>query len=276
MEFNHDVVGQEFGPFEHVGAWTQTALYALGCGATKDDLDLVLETRGPKVLGTYAVVVSHPALVAALGKLGGNMLKLVHGGQKVTLHRPLRADERLSTTCRVTGLYDKGKGALAVYETKTVDAGGEAVCDTEWQIFYRGDGGFGGSRGPDAPSYDPPDREPDEVQAMPTASTQALLYRLNGDLNPIHSDPAIATKAGFDQPILHGLCTYGHAGLAAVRTLCGGDPDRLKSIEGRFSKPVFPGDTIVTELWRVSEGEAYYVTKVEDRAVITLGRVSYR
>lgn len=279
MGFDQSIIGKDFGPFEHSYRWKDTALYALGCGATEQHLDLLLETRGPKVLPTFSVVVALKPLQAALDKLGGNLLTLVHGGQKCVMHRPIPPKGKLSTTCRVTALYDKGKGALAVYETKTVDEQNEPVFDTEWQIFYRGEGGFGGERGPDAPRYTPPDgKTPDHVVEMPTASTQALLYRLgSGDLNPIHSDPEVAAKAKFDKPILHGLCTFGHAALAAVDTACGGDPTRLRHIEGRFSKPVFPGDTIVTELWNVGDGEAYYVTKVKERneAVITLGRVLF-
>lgn len=276
MGFDRDIIGQDFGPFEHTFDAKQAALYALGIGATERDLSLLLETRGPKVVPTYSVVVVHEALMTALQKLGGNLLTLVHGGQKCVQHRPFEPGETLSTTARVSALYDKTKGALAFYETKTVDASSTLVCETEWQIFYRGEGGFGGERGPEAPDYTPPDREPDHVVAMPTASTQALLYRLNGDLNPIHSDPAIAEKAGFSAPILHGLCTFGHSALAATNSLAGGDPDRLKSIEGRFSKPVFPGETIVTELFEMGDGEAFYRTRVEDRVVITLGRVVVR
>ena len=250
MGFQHDVVGRDFGPFTHKVGFKAVARYALGVGATEKHLDLLLETRGPKVLPSYAVIVCHEALSTALTSLGGNMLTLVHGAQKVVVHRPIAKGDELSTTCRVTGLYDKGKGALAVYETKSVDGDGKPVCDTEWQIFYRGEGGFGGERGPETPKHVPPSGQaPDHVVTMPTSKTQALLYRLNGDLNPIHADPAVAEAAGFPGPILHGLCTYGHATLAAVDALTGGDPDKLTSIQGRFSKPVFPGDTIVTKLW---------------------------
>jgi acyl dehydratase len=213
-------------------------------------------------------------LQTALRKLGGNLLTLVHGGQRITMHRPIPPKGKLSTTCTVTALYDKGKGALAIYETKTGSEDGEPLFDTEWQIFYRGEGGFGGERGPDAPSYDPPVRAPDSVVKMPTQPTQALLYRIaSGDLNPIHSDPEVAAKAKFPKPILHGLCTFAHASRALVGAACGGDADRLRHLEGRFSKPVFPGDTIVAELWKMSATEVRYVVKVEetDEVVMTHG-----
>lgn len=278
MGFNHDVVNKEFGPFTHKVGFKAVARYALGVGATQEHLDLLLETRGPKVLPSYAVIVSHESLVAALSALGGNMLTLVHGAQKCVMHRPIVVGDELTTTCTISGLYDKKKGALAVYETKSVDKDGNAVCDTEWQIFYRGEGGFGGDSGPKTPTHTPPDGQaPDHVVSMPTAKTQALLYRLNGDFNPIHSDPAIAEKAGFPGPILHGLCTYGHSTVAAVDALLGGNSDRLVSIQGRFSKPVFPGDTIVTKLWKQGDDEALFETEVEGRegAVISLGLVKF-
>lgn len=279
MAFDHSIVGKTFGPSEYEYDWQKPALYALACGATEEELDLVLENRGPKVLPTFSVVVVLKPLHESLMALGGNMLTLVHGAQKCVMHRPIPSEGRLSTTCSVRALYDKGKGALAVYETRTKDGKGEPVFDTEWQIFYRGEGGFGGERGPDSPPYEAPaGKTPDHHAEMHTTATQALLYRLaSQDMNPIHSNPDVAKMAGFTKPILHGLCTFGHAGRAAVNGLCGGDASKLKSIEGRFTKPVFPGETIVSDLWRVAAGEAYYVTSVKERseAVITLGRVTF-
>lgn len=278
MAFHREVIGKDFGPHEFSYGWKDVALYALASGATTDELDLLLETRGPKVLPTFSVVVALKPLHEALTQLGGNILTLVHGAQKCVIHRPLSPEGKLFTTCKVTGLYDKGKGALAYYLTKTVDDAGKPVFDTEWQIFYRGEGGFGGEKGPETPSYEvPAGQAPAHVVEMPTSPTQALLYRIaSNDLNPIHSDPQVASSVGFPKPILHGLATFAHAGRAVVQKLCGGDPDRLTQIEGRFSKPVFPGDTIVTELHAVRAGEAYYGSKVKGEPVITLGRVLYR
>src|SRR5262245_535457 len=176
-----------FGPSEYTYDWQKPALYALGCGATENELELLLENHGPKVLPTFSVAVVLKPLHESLIALGGNMLTLVHGGQRCTVHRPIPSEGTLKTTCSVRALYDKGKGALAVYETKTVDAKGEPVFDTEWQIFYRGEGGFGGERGPDAPPYEPPaGKSPDHRAEMPTTGTQALLYRLASQaMNPI-------------------------------------------------------------------------------------------
>ncbi|MBI4822414.1 MAG: MaoC family dehydratase N-terminal domain-containing protein [Deltaproteobacteria bacterium] len=278
MAFQLDVVGKSFGPRVHRYSERDVILYALGAGATIDELDLLYEGRGPKVLPSYSVVPAYTPLHESLLALGGNMLTLVHGAQRFEIHRPIPPSGTLSTTATVEALYDKGKGALAVIATKTVDENHQPVFDTEWQIFYRGEGGFGGPRGPDAKAYAPPEgKAPDEHVEMATQPTQALLYRLGSfDMNPIHADPAIATRVGFPKPILHGLCTFAHAGRAAMRALCQGDPERLVSFEGRFSKPVFPGDSIATDFWRVGSGEAYFTSSVNREAVITLGRVTYR
>lgn len=280
MAFDLKFVGQTIGPTEFTYDWQRVALYALGCGATEQELDLLLETRGPKVLPTFAVVPSFEPLHASLVKLGGNMLTLVHGAQKCVLHQPIPPEGRLLTTAKVTALWDKGKGALAIIHTETKTAAGGHLFDTEWQIFYRGEGGFGGERGPEGPSYAPPEGKPaDQRLEMKTAPTQALLYRLgSSDMNPIHSDPEVATKVGFPRPILHGLCTFGHAGRAAVLSIAGGDPTRIASIEGRFTKPVFPGDTIATELWTMGPNESYFTATVKERSEVamSLGRVTLR
>lgn len=280
MAFDLSVVGKTFGPHRFTYDWQRTALYALGCGAGTDELDLLLEARGPKVLPTFSVVPAFAPLLESLVKLGGNMLTLVHGAQKVVMHGPIPSEGTLDTTARVTGLYDKGKGALAFIHTESKDGAGKLLFETEWQIFFRGEGGFGGEKGPETPPYEPPaGMSPTVSLEMSTQPTQALLYRLgSSDLNPIHSDPEIAAKAGFERPILHGLATYGHAARAAIKGLMDGDSDRLLSVEGRFSKPVYPGDTIMTDLFAIKPGEAYFVSWVKERKepVITLGRVTYR
>jgi acyl dehydratase len=280
MAFDFSAVGKTFGPHSYTYDWQRTALYALGCGAGTDELDLLIESRGPKVLPTFSVVPAFAPLIESLGNLGGNMLTLVHGAQKCVIHAPLPPEATLKTTAKVTGLYDKGKGALAFIATESQDEKGKLLFETEWQIFFRGEGGFGGEKGPETPPYEAPaGMTPTASFEMPTQPTQALLYRLGGsDLNPIHSDPEIAGKAGFERPILHGLATYGHAARAAIKGLMNGDSDRLLSIEGRFSKPVYPGDTIMTDLFAIKPGELYFVTWVKERKepVITLGRVTYK
>lgn len=280
VAFHPSIIGKAFGPDPYKVDWQRASLYALACGAGTDELDLILESRGPKVLPAFAVTIARNPILEAIVSFGGSMLTLVHGGQRCVFHRPIPSQGTLLTTAKATALYDKGKAAVGIFESSTVTEGGDPVFDTEWQIFYRGEGGFGGERGKDAPEYKPPEgKAPDHRFEMSTLDTQALIYRLaSQDMNPIHSDPEIAKKAGFPKPILHGLCTFGHATRAAVLGACRGDPDRLKSIEGRFTKPVFPGDTIVTEVWTMSSEEAYFTTSVKERAeaVITLGRVTFR
>ena len=278
MAFNLDAIGKTFGPSPTSYDWRRVALYALGCGADRQELDLLLESRGPRVLPTYCVVLAHDTVSEALHALGGNMLTLVHGSQRCVRHAPMPSEGTVNTDCKIEALYDKGKGALAVLTSRTTSEDGQLLAETEWGIFYRGEGGFGGERGPEAPAYAPPEGQPpDHEISMPTAPTQALLYRLASfDLNPIHSDPAIAQQAGFDAPILHGLSTFGHAARAAINAVCDSNADRLASIEGRFSRPVFPGETIVTKLWMIDDHQAVFESSVAERQApaITLGRVT--
>src|SRR5438270_2490198 len=195
-------------PFSY--GWKECVLYALGVGAKVDELDFLYEGRGPKVLPTFAVVPSFAALISVAGDLGANPMMILHGEQKVILHRPIPANAKLSTSSEVKGIYDKGKGALVVVEAKTVDEKGEGVFDNVFSIFVRGEGGFGGERGPEAAKADPPaGAAPDFEVVESTTREQALLYRLSGDVNPLHADPNMAKFGGFDRPILHGLSTYG-------------------------------------------------------------------
>jgi acyl dehydratase len=279
MPFDTSVIGKSFGTRQISYDWKRPALHALACGAGPSDLDLVLESRGPKALRCFPVVLAFEPLLEAVGALGGSLLTVVHGAQRCTVHRPLPSEATVDLTVRVTALYDKGKGALAVYQVDGKLAG-EPLFDTEWQFYFRGEGGFGGDRGPEAPQHAPPEGKSSDARVeMKTHPAQALVYRIaSGDLNPLHADPDVAAMAGFPQPILHGLCTFGHAERAVEQVLTGGDPDRLLSIEGRFSKPVYPGQTIAVDVWRVKDGEAYFSASVVETGapVITLGRALYR
>jgi acyl dehydratase len=177
---------------------------------------------------------------------------VVHGEQKVELHRPLPTWGTFTAQGRTVGVYDKGKdkGAVIVNETVWTDDKGEKLATLTASIFARGDGGFGGpSEGAPEP-HKVPDRPADHSVDIATREDQALLYRLNGDRNPLHSDPEVATRAGFPRPILHGLCTYGITCRAVLQAITDYDPDRILSHEARFSAPVFPGDTITVDLWR--------------------------
>jgi len=273
MPFDLSAVGHPFEPVKTSYGPRDVAQYALACGATERELDLVLESRGPQVLPTFSVVFAFPAVTRALSRLGGNILMLVHGAQRCSVPSPLPPEADVETTAHLDAVYDKGKGALAIYRTRSVDPTGTLLAETEWQIFYRGEGGFGGERGPDAEVEVPGDTEaPSATLKMPTTTTQALAYRwASGDPNPIHLEPAVAEQVGFDRPILHGLCTFGHAARAVVSAAADGDARRLRSIEGRFSKPVTPGDVLSTDVF-VRPGGALFSTRVDEQPVIVRGR----
>lgn len=267
-----DQVGKPGRPFEYTYSWKDCALYALGVGArVPDELDFVYEQRGPRVLPTFAVLPAFAPLVDAMTRARAELAHVLHGEQAVTLHRPIPPRGTLTTTATVTGIYDKGKAALIVVAQRTVDADGAPVFDNQSSIFVRGAGGFGGDRGPAAQKADvPADRPPDFEVTETTTAEQAALYRLSGDLNPLHIAPEVARAAGFDRPILHGLCTYGHAGRALLHQACGGDPARFRSLAARFAGVVFPGDALTTRGWRTGPGTyTIQVTKSDGTAVLT-------
>ncbi len=250
MPLNPAAVGRTSSELVHEYDWRDVALYALGVGATVKELEFLYEKHGPKVLPTYAVIPTFDANAEAMAQVGGNMLGVVHGGQTIRLHKPFAPSGTLKSVGKVAGVYDLKRLAQAVVTTETRDAAGDLVCETEWSIIFRMDGGFGGEPPPKSDKQRTPDRAPDFVVTETTGPEQALLYRLNGDLNPLHSDPAIAEKVGFGRPILHGLCTYGFIGRAVLRECCGGDPSKLKVLSGQFRNPVWPGDTLITSGWR--------------------------
>ncbi len=204
---------------------------------------------------------------------------MVHGEQKVELHRPLPASGRFTTESRTTGAFDKGEGKGAVVLTETIwrDEAGEKVATLTGSTFARGDGGFGGpSDGAPAP-HTVPTRAPDLSLDFPTRPDQALIYRLNGDRNPLHSDPEFARRAGFDRPILHGLCTYGITCRAVLQGITDFDPEPIASHQARFSAPVFPGDVITVDLWRDGKAISFEArVKARNATVIKNGLTQLR
>jgi acyl dehydratase len=220
-----------------------------------------------------------------LGPLGGgwdklgsfNPAMLVHGEQGITLHREIPVEGELEAYGEITGIYDKGKGAVVVTEsTSTLVDTGEPLFTTRMSAFIRGEGGWGGDRGPAGGANAAPERAPDHTVTVQTRSDQALLYRLSGDRNPLHSDPAFAAMGGFDRPILHGLCTYGFTGRALLHELCGSDPARFKGMDARFSSPVMPGEALTVNTWDDGDGAAIFQTCGQDgRVVIDNGRLTY-
>ena len=277
MPLNPDAVGSKSEPVEVSWNSKDCLLYAVGIGAGTDELAFTTEnTNGveQQVFPTFPVVIGW-GRGSALGNIGSfNPALLVHGQQSVTLHRPLPVEGTATIQGEITGMYDKGKAAVVVSsETATMD--GELLYTKTMSAFIRGEGGWGGDRGPSGPQNVPPERGPDHQVTYQTSPDQALVYRLSGDRNPLHSDPAFAAMGGFDRPILHGLCTYGFTGRALLHTLCGSDPARFHHVEGRFTSPVLPGEALTVNMWELGGGEALFTTAVGDRLVIDQGLLRY-
>jgi acyl dehydratase len=268
MPLELSVVGKPNEVITHAYTWKDAVLYALGIGAKKDELDYLYEGRGPKVYPSFAVVPSFPAMFQALLGCNGNLAMVVHGGEKVVVHKPFAPAGTLKTVATVRGIYDMRKFANVVVEMETKDEKGELVCTTTGQILFRGEGGFGGEPAPkeDSGISVPKERPADFHVEEATTAEQALLYRLSGDVNPLHADPDFAKMAGFaDGPILHGLCTYGHMVRHVARATCGGDASRITAFEAQFRKPVWPGDTLVTDGWKLAPGKIALTVSVKGK-----------
>ncbi|MER5581560.1 MaoC/PaaZ C-terminal domain-containing protein [Streptomyces asoensis] len=231
-------------------------LYHLGVGAgvpatDPDELRYTLESR-LHVLPSFATVAGSgsPGVISGLSMPGVDvdLARVLHGGQRLEIHRPLPVSGRATATGRIAAVYDKGKAAVLVMRTEVADTDGP-LWTNDAQIFVRGEGGWGGDRGPSA-RLAPPEGEPDKVVERGVREDQALLYRLSGDYNPLHADPEFAKLAGYDRPILHGLCTYGITLKAVVDTLLDGDVGRVRSYATRFAGVVFPGETLRIRMWR--------------------------
>jgi acyl dehydratase len=266
MGLNLSAVGVTSEPFERSWSSKDALLYALGVGAgaldpTGFELEFTTENSDgvtQRVLPTFTTIIGQGGGAIALGDYDPAML--VHGEQSIRLHGGLPVEGTVSTTTTVAGMYDKGAAGLVVLESESRYAdSGELAFSSRTALFIRGAGGFGGPRNPEgddetALASEPlPTGEPDEVVSYSTRTDQALLYRLNGDRNPLHSDPTFAKRAGFDAPILHGLCTYGFTGRALLHAACGSDPARFGAMRARFSKPTMPGDTLRISLWDIGD-----------------------
>lgn len=285
MPINPDAVGAKGDPARHAWDPKDAILYALGVGAgASDPLDeLAFTTENTSEVDQQALPTM--AVVLGLGGGGGfgsigtfNPAMLVHGEQGITLHAPIPVKGEVETVSEITGIWDKGKGAVIESTSVSTDMStGQALFTNVSSVFIRGEGGFGGERGPSGPKNPAPEGDPDHRVKYQTRTDQALLYRLSGDRNPLHSDPAFAAMGGFDRPILHGLCSYGFTGRALLHELCGSDPARFSSMEARFSSPVFPGEALTVSMWDTGDGEAIFQTAGDDgRTVIDAGRCTYK
>ena len=251
-------------------------LYHLGIGAgvgkatDAKELEYTYEAR-LKVLPSFAVVPIFGSMgtLASVPGININFMMVLHGEQDVEIHRPIPTSATVESEAKVTGIYDKGKAALIVLEVASKEKGGAPLFTNRFTIFARGEGGFGGEAGP-KPGNEAPDRAPDAVVESPTVSHQALLYRLSGDKNPLHCDPDFAKMGGFDTPILHGLCSYGIVCKAVVDEMLGGAVDKVARYQARFAGVVFPGETIVTSMWK--EGDKIIIAaKTKERGTPVIG-----
>ena len=251
-----DSVGRTVGPFRYEYGFRDVALYALTVGADGHDLDYTVHSPARKVLPTFAVVPTVEPIFAALHAMRADTVNMVHLAHRTELLAPLPGSGLARTTATIHALLDMVMGALAIVDTETAIAG--VPCSrTRWHILLRGAGGFGGPRpGPLLRTRPAEGQSPDFELDIPTRPEQALLYRLLGDMNPVHADPRVAESAGFARPILHGLCTYGIAARAALRAVANDEPRRFHAFEVRFAKPVVPGDTLRVRGFRLSEGRS--------------------
>jgi acyl dehydratase len=260
-------------------SWTSEdgLLYAVGVGAGTDELAFTTENSRElpqRVLPTFAVIIGGGG--SLLDKIGSfDRAMLVHGEEGIELFSEIPPEGEIESVARVVAIWDKGKGAVVELESESkLVASGEPLMKVRMSLFIRGEGGFGGERGPSA-AFEAPTRAPDHELTYPTREDQALTYRLSGDRNPLHSDPAFARRAGFDRPILHGLCTYGFTGRALLHTLCAGDPSRFKSMDGRFSKPVMPGDDLTVSMWVAGDTCVFQTRNQHGDVVLDQGRMTF-
>lgn len=272
MPINYDaLMNLRMPPVEQTLDSRDIILYALGVGLGANPLDpnelRYVYEEGLQALPTMAMVLCYGTHVTGFPDTGITRTHVVHGEQGLEMDRPLPITGTLIGQARVIDVIDKGegKGALVYTETTLTDkASGARICTLNSTTFCRADGGFGGplesKNGPARPVHALPQRAPDATCDLPSLPQAALIYRLSGDYNPLHADPAYAKRAGFDRPILHGRCTFGVAGHALIKLGCGDDPTRLLAMQGRFSAPVYPGETIRTEVWREGSNISYRAT----------------
>jgi acyl dehydratase len=261
VTFNLDSIGKPGPAVERSWTANDVMLYALAVGAGQEDpcAELGFTTHNSEglplqVLPSFANMLGFGAGFNNVGDI--DLSAVLHGEQAFELHKPLPAAGTARTVGTVAAIYDKGKAAVVVIESASTDAAtGELLATCRNATFVRGAGGFGGDRGP-SPDWAAPERDPDFSRSVQIPRDQALLYRLTGDTNPLHTDPQFAKKAGFDRPILHGMCTYGYTARILLHEACGSEVERFAAMSGRFASPVYPGDTVTVEGW--ADGPTVY------------------
>lgn len=277
MPLDYDTIKHwAFDAIEHTYTEKDTMLYALGIGLGQDPLDTpqlrYVYEDALQSFPTMSVVLGYPGFWMSDPRAGIDWVKLVHGEQRMTLHAPLPTQGKVIGKNRITHVIDKGadKGALVITERTLYDAAGTLLATLEQTTFCRGDGGFGAGDASPAPLPAAPDRPADRQCTISTPANAALLYRLSADRNPLHADPEVVRKAGYAKPILHGLCTYGVAAHALIKTWCDYDAARLLSLNARFSSPVYSGETLVCDMWSAADDSLQFVVRAAERNVIVM------
>ncbi|MCF8468279.1 MAG: MaoC family dehydratase N-terminal domain-containing protein [Sneathiella sp.] len=277
MAIDYDkLVNWKFDDVEQTYSSRDTILYALGVGLSMDPLDMdqlrFTYEEDLQALPTMGVVLASPGFFLKQPEYGVDWVKVLHGEQGFEIHKQFPAQSTVIGTTKITEIVDKGEGKGALlYSTREIyeKSTGDHLATLSSTTFCRGDGGFGGPKTGGAAPHVLPDRAPDSTVELPTLDQAALIYRLSGDYNPLHADPRIAKSAGFKAPILHGLCSLGVAGHAILKQACGYDPAKLKALRLRFSSPVYPGETIVTEMWHDGDVTSFRC-RVKERDIVVL------
>ena len=277
VAINPDAVGAVGTPVKRSWTSKDALLYAVGVGAGTDELRYTTENTKDvpqQVLPTFAVIIGGGG--TPFDKIGSfNPALMVHGEQGIELLEEIPPEGEIESVGKVEAIWDKGNAAVVEFSSESTNtATGKPLLRTRSMLFCRGEGGWGGERGP-SEKLEYPDRPADHEVVYQTSPDQALTYRLSGDRNPLHSDPSFAAMGGFDRPILHGLCTYGFTGRALLNTLCGGDAARFKSMDGRFSKPVFPGEALTISMWVDGNTCLFRTTNPNGDTVFDQGRMTF-
>ena len=277
MPINTDAVGAEGSPTKRSWTSKDTLLYAVGVGAGTQELQFTTENTKDtlqKVLPTFAVIIGGGGV--PMDKVGSfNAALMVHGGQGIELYDEIPPAGEIESVGKITGIYDKTSAAVLEFESIATNAAtGKPLLKTTSSLFCRGEGGWGGDRGP-SEKLQFPDSSADHQVTYKTREDQALTYRLSGDRNPLHSDPSFAAMGGFDQPILHGLCSWGFTGRALLHALCDSDPSRFKSMKSRFSRPVMPGDELTISMWVDGQSALFRTTNQDGDVVIDQGEFTF-
>ena len=258
MALNLDAVGKKIGPISKDYTWKDAVLYALGVGAGFSDLEYCYE-KDLKVIPSFAITTLYEVMPEALTLTNVNLAGILHGEQELIFHNPIPPEGTMTSEGKILNYYDKGeqKGALVVAGAETRHSNGQKLFTSNITIFSRLDGGFGGENRP-REKFDFPDRDPDFTVDMSPSKDQPLIYRLSGDVFQLHVDPEFAKMAGFEKPIMHGLCTHGYACRALIQSLIPGEPEKARRMNCRFSRPVYPGMPLQVHIWKTAQGKAVW------------------